>query len=98
MYARLTTIVFGETEDYDAASLFRHVLPTVEDLDGFKAMMVLSGMDERSFVVLTMWQTAHALNAAEPVLEGVKRAETSHRDVQRLETDRFYVSGSRFVA
>jgi heme-degrading monooxygenase HmoA len=97
MYARLTTIVFREA-DYDAAALFRNVLPTVEGLDGFKGMMVFSGLEDHSFVALTLWETAEALRAAEPVLEGVKRAETSQRQVESLQTERFYVSGSRLVS
>ena len=97
MYARLTTVVFAPGEDFDAASLFRNVLPTLEELDGFKGMMVFSGLEDRSFGALTFWETAEALKAAEPTLENVKRAETSQRQVESLETTRFYVSGSRLV-
>ena len=97
MYARLTTVVFAPGEDFDAASLFQNVLPTLEELDGFKGMMVFSGLEDRSFGALTFWETAEALKAAEPTLESVKRAETSQRQVESLETTRFYVSGSRLV-
>ena len=97
MYARLTTVVFAAGEDFDAAALFRDVLPSLEELDGFKGMMVLSGLEARSFGVLTFWETTEALTKAEPILESVKRAETSQRKVESLETTRFYVSGSRLV-
>jgi heme-degrading monooxygenase HmoA len=95
MYARLTTVVFAATEADAARSIFDHVRPTMEELDGFGGMMVLSGMDERSLVVLTLWRTAQALDAAEPILEAVKKAETAFRQVERKETARFYVAGSR---
>jgi heme-degrading monooxygenase HmoA len=94
MYARVTTIVFAPTEQDDAETLFRQVLPTVEELAGFKGMLILSGIDARSLVAMTFWDTAEALKAAEPVLESVKRAETSFRQVDAKDTARFYVAGS----
>ena len=94
MYARLTTIVFAPTEPDDAEMLFRQVLPTVQELQGFKGMIVLSGVEERSLAALTLWETAEALEAAQPVLEGVKQAETSYRQVEAKDTARFYVAGA----
>jgi hypothetical protein len=44
---------------------------------------------------LTLWETAEALETAQPVLEGVKRAETSFRQVEATDSARFYVAGSR---
>jgi heme-degrading monooxygenase HmoA len=97
VYARLTTVVFAPGEDFDAASLFRNVVPTLEELDGFKGMMVFSSLEGRAFSALTFWETTEALKAAEPTLESVKRAETSQRRVESLETTKFFVSGSRLV-
>ena len=94
VYARLTTIVFAPTEPDDAEMLFRQVLPTVQELQGFKGMIVLSGVEERSLAALTLWETAEALEAAQPVLEGVKQAETSYRQVEAKDTARFYVAGA----
>jgi hypothetical protein len=54
-----------------------------------------AGLDVRSLAALTLWETAEALEAAQPVLEGVKRAETSFRRVEAKDTVRFYVAGSR---
>jgi hypothetical protein len=95
MYARLTTIVFGEDEDYEAETIFRNVIPSIEELAGFKGMIVLSGLDEQAFIALTLWETSEALAAAEPVLEGLKRGETAYRQVETVETSRYYVAGSR---
>ena len=86
MYARLTRVVFAAGEDFDGAALFRNVVPTLEELEGFKGMMVFSGLEDRSFGALTFWETAEALKGAEPTLESVKRAETSQRQVESLES------------
>src|SRR2546421_12458591 len=94
MYARLTTVVFAPGEDFDAASLFQNVLPTLEELDGFKGMMVFSGLEDRSFGALTFWETAEALKAAEPTLDSVKRAETSQRQVTRPARGRLSLPGA----
>jgi heme-degrading monooxygenase HmoA len=94
MYARLTTIVFAPTEPDAAGTIFRHILPAVEELQGFEGMLMLSGLEERSLAVLTLWETEAALDAAQPLLESVKRAETSFREVEATATARFYVAGS----
>jgi hypothetical protein len=95
MYARLTTIVFAPTEPEIGETLFQQILPAVEELEGFRGMLMLSGLEERSLAVLTLWETAEALAAAQPVLEGIKKAETSFRQVEATDTVRFYVAGSR---
>lgn len=93
MYARLTTIVFAPSEDDPGASVFERILPLVSELDGFRGMMLLSGVEERSLVALSLWATEDALEAAQPILEGIKQAETSHRQVETKETARFLVAG-----
>src|SRR4051794_35226302 len=95
MYARVTTIVFASSEPDAAETIFRQVLPAVEELPGFRELLMLSGLDDRSLVAVTLWETEEAMEAAQPVLEGVKRAETSFREVEATETARFYVAGSR---
>jgi heme-degrading monooxygenase HmoA len=95
MYARVTTIVFGKEEEVDAGALYRQVLPTVQALDGFKGMLVLSGDEDHSLLALTLWQSAACLTAAEPVLETVKQAETAYRQVETKQTARYAVAGSR---
>ncbi len=95
MYARLTTIVFAPQEPDAAGTIFGHILPLVEELNGFKGMVMLSGVEERSMVMLTLWETAAALAAAEPVLENLKQAETSFRRVEVKNTARLRVVGSR---
>src|SRR3954452_6512019 len=86
MYARLTTIVFSPDERAPAASVFERILPVIEELDGFKEFVMLSGLDERSLVALTLWETEGALQAAQPILEDIKRAEPAHRSFERRGT------------
>ena len=95
MHARLTTIVFSSDEADPAASVFERILPIVEELEGFREIMMLSGLDERSLVALTLWETEAALEAAQPVLEDINRAETAHRSVETKQTSRFVVAGRR---
>jgi hypothetical protein len=94
MYARLTTVVFGDGQQSPVESGFDRTLPAIRQLDGFKGMMVLSGIDERRFAILTLWETAEALAAAQPTLDGIRRAETTFRDVEWDETARYYVAGA----
>ena len=98
MYARLTTIVFSPDERDPAASVFERILPVVEELDGFKEFVMLSGLDERSLIALTLWETEAALQAAQAVLEDIKRAETAHRSVETRQTSRFVVAGRRLAS
>jgi heme-degrading monooxygenase HmoA len=95
MYARVTTIVFGENDVVDAKALYRGVLPAIDELDGFEGMLVLSGMDDRTLLIITLWASADAMAAAEPVLESVKRAETAYRQVEAKESVRYAVAGRR---
>jgi heme-degrading monooxygenase HmoA len=98
VYARLTTIVFASEEQDPAPSVFERIVPVIEELDGFQEIVMLSGLDDRSLVALTLWQTEAALEAAQPVLEGIKRAETSHRSVETRQTSRFVVAGRRLAS
>ena len=97
MYARLTTIVFSPDERDPAASVFERIFPVVEELEGFQEIVMLSGLDERSVVALTLWETEAALEAAQPVLEDIKRAETAHRQVETKQTSRFVVAERRLA-
>ena len=94
MYARLTTVVFGEGEENPIESGYDRTFPSIQQLDGFKGMMVLSGIDERRFAILTLWETPETLAAAQPFLDGIKTAESRFRDVAWNETARYQVAGS----
>jgi heme-degrading monooxygenase HmoA len=98
VYARLTTVVFSSDEPDPAGQIFEKILPMVESLDGFQAMVMLSGREEHSLAALTLWETEAALAAAEPVLEGVKKAETAHRHIASKRTVRFQVAGFKLAS
>ena len=92
MYARLTTLVFGDEQAMRSG--YDRTLPAVQQLDGFKGMMVLSGIDDRRFAILTLWETPEALAAAQPYLDRIRDAESTFLDVAWNETARYYVAGS----
>ncbi len=94
MYARVTTIEFSPEQPDEAAMIFDSVRPTLEELQGFKGLVMLSGVDSRSLVALTLWETAADLEAASPVLETVKEAETLYREVEAKDSVRYQVAGS----
>lgn len=95
MYARLTTVELGASEDVAilASTLFEQVRPVVEALPGFRGMSLLSEVDGQQLGALTLWENEEALRNAEPTLEKIKRAETAHRNVVNGETRRYQISG-----
>jgi len=93
MYARLTTVVFGDDRT-PMRSGYDRTFPAVQQLEGFKGMMVLSGIDERRFAILTLWETPEALAAAQPYLDRIRNAESTFLKVAWNETARYYVDGS----
>src|ERR1044072_6455705 len=94
MYARLTTVVFGEGEQNPIESGYDRTFPAIRELDGFVAMMVLSVIDDRRFAILTLWETPEALAAAQPFLDRIRNAESTFLKVAWNETARYYVDGS----
>jgi heme-degrading monooxygenase HmoA len=92
MLARLTTTVLGPDEPEVAAEIVERILPTLESLDGFRGILVLA--DERTRVVhgVTLWESADAMERSEPVLRGLREAETRTRHVIAQETATFRVA------
>jgi heme-degrading monooxygenase HmoA len=91
MYARLTTTVVGPAEDDSAAEIFEQVMPTMRELDGYRGLVVLSDLDEGRFLVLTLWETAEAMEASEAITARIKAAETAKRDFEIESTTRYRV-------
>jgi heme-degrading monooxygenase HmoA len=94
MYARLVTTVLSEGEVDASPEVFERVLPAVEELDGFKGMLILSELEGRRIVSLTLWESLEALAAATEAMDKVRDAESHFRGVDEQETARFRVSGS----
>ena len=91
MFARLTTTVIGRDEPEVAAEIVERILPTLQNLDGFKGILVMA--DEGSRVVhgITLWDSADAMERSESVARGIREAETRSRHVIAQETARFRV-------
>lgn len=91
MYARLTTTVVGPAEPDSAAEIFEQVVPTMRELDGYRGLVVLNDLDEDRFLVLSLWETAEAMEASESTAARISAAETAKRDFQIENTKRYRV-------
>ena len=97
MFARLTTTVLGDDEPDAAAEIVERILPTLQNLDGFKGILVLADEKTRVFHGLTLWETADAMERSEPVARGIREAETRSRHVVAQETTTFRVAASHLT-
>jgi len=97
VFARLTTTVLGVEEPEAAAEIVERILPTLKSLDGFKGILVLS--DEKTRVVhgVTLWGSAEAMERSEPVVRGIREAETRARDVVAQETATYRVAAFHLI-
>jgi heme-degrading monooxygenase HmoA len=91
MYARLTTTVVGPAEDDSAAEIFEQVVPTMRELEGYRGLVVLSDLDEGRFLVLSLWETAEAMEASEGMAARISAAESAKRDFEIESTARYRV-------
>jgi hypothetical protein len=92
MFARLTTTVLGVNQRDESAEVLQNILPTLTSLSGFKGLIVLVDSEERAVVGMTLWDSAEALDRNEPVVGGIRRAETSTRDIVSQESSTFRVA------
>lgn len=92
MFARLTTTVLGANEREAAAEIVGNLLPTLESLPGFKGVIVLADAETRVVVGMTLWESAEALERSEPMMSGIRRAETTSREVVSQESNTFRVA------
>jgi heme-degrading monooxygenase HmoA len=98
MYARVVTTVLGDGENDASAEVFERILPAVKELEGFKGMVILSELDGRRIVSMTLWETLESLEDATAAMNKVRDAESNFRDVHEQETARFLVSGSELAS
>jgi heme-degrading monooxygenase HmoA len=88
MHARLTTTVVGD-EPGSIAPIFEHIVPAIRELEGYRGLLVLSDLDEARFLVVTLWETAEAMDASQDVAAGIAAAETAQREFE-IESMRHY--------
>jgi heme-degrading monooxygenase HmoA len=91
MYARLTTTVVGPAEPDSTAEIFEQVMPTMRELDGYRGLVVLNDLDEGRFLVLSLWETAEAMEASESTAARISAAETAKRDFEIESMKRYRV-------
>ena len=68
-------------------------MPTLRRLDGFKGIIVVAEDHGGRVLALTLWENAEALEANAPVLDRMRDAESSGRDLESLESASFRVVG-----
>jgi heme-degrading monooxygenase HmoA len=92
VYARVTTTTLAPDEPDVAGTVLDRILPILRELPGFDGMLLGSELGGRRIVAVSLWASLDALEAAEPVMDKLKRAESAHRRVEAQETVRFRVS------
>jgi heme-degrading monooxygenase HmoA len=90
VYARLTTTAIRGEPD-SLAEIFEQVVPALRDLDGYSATLVLKDVEGDEFLVLTVWDSAEAMEASESVAAQIAAAETSGRNFEVEGTARYRV-------
>jgi heme-degrading monooxygenase HmoA len=81
VHARLTTTAIrGETDS--VAEIFEQVVPVLRELDGYGGTLVLNDVEGDEFLVLTVWESAEAMEASEGVAAQITTAETSGRNFE----------------
>lgn len=91
MFAQLITVVWGGNEPDPSVEIAESVLPTLKSLPGLKGLVILTDATTRAVVTMMLWESAEAMERSEPVLSGLRRAETSMRDVVSQESKSFRV-------
>jgi heme-degrading monooxygenase HmoA len=90
--ARLTTTVLGPVEPEASSEVIENLVPTFEELPGFRGVIVLTNAETHVVHALTLWESQEALEASGRVMDGLRDAETAARDVTSQETGVFEVS------
>jgi quinol monooxygenase YgiN len=91
MYARLTTTVVGPAEHDSTAEIFEQIIPTMRELEGYRGLVVLNDLEEGRFLVLSLWESAEAMEASEATAARISTAETAKRDFEIEGTTRYRV-------
>ena len=92
MFARLTTTVLGSDEPDETEEIMGNLLPTLRGLPGFKGVLVISNAETRVIHGITLWDSAEAMERSRSVMDGLRDAETSSREVVAQETAGFEVT------
>lgn len=91
MFAQLITVVM-DTDEREVSAIAESVLPTLKSLPGFRGLVVLTDATTHAVVSMTLWESAEAMERSEPILSGIRRAETSGRGAVSQEFKSFRVA------
>jgi heme-degrading monooxygenase HmoA len=86
VYARLTTTIRAADEKDETADVLEQLMPTLRRLDGFKGMIVATEDDGGRVVALSLWESEEALEANAAMLNRMRDAETSGRNITSQES------------
>jgi heme-degrading monooxygenase HmoA len=82
MHARVTTVKVGPGEPDSTAEIFEQIVPMMRELDGYRGIVVLHDLAEPQFLVLSLWETAEAMEASDATASRITAAETAERDYE----------------
>ena len=92
MFAHLITVVWGANEPDPSVEIAESVLPTLKGLPGLKGLVILTDEATRTVATMILWESAEAMERSESLLSGLRRAETTMRDVVSQESRNFRVT------
>ena len=95
MIARLTTTILGADEPEASSEVIESLVPTFEELPGFRGVIVLTNAETHVVHALTLWESQEALEESGRVMDGLRDAETAAREVTGQETGVYEVSALR---
>jgi heme-degrading monooxygenase HmoA len=81
VFARLTTTVLGANEIDATEEIMENLLPTLRGLPGFKGVLVMSNKETHVIHGITLWDSEEALEQSKSVMDGLRDAETTSREV-----------------
>ena len=99
MYARMSTLEgLPDEMDEGLRQVKEHVLPLLQQQDGFKGFIALGDRQSGELIGITFWESEQAMQASEEVGERTRRdaAEATSdtiEDVERYEVGLFEMSG-----
>ena len=99
MYARMSTLEgLPDEMDEGLRQVKEHVLPLLQQQDGFKGFIALGDRQSGELIGITFWESEQAMQASEEVGERTRRdaAEATSdtiEDVERHEVGLFEMSG-----
>jgi heme-degrading monooxygenase HmoA len=92
VFAGLTTTVLGADQPDATEEIMKSLLPTLRGLPGFKGVLVMANPKTHIVHGITLWESAEALKRSESVMDGIRDAETTNREVVAQETGEFEVT------